>query len=56
MKQRFVPTEVAAISLGITPATVRKWRERKILTRYGTQRRALVDLLECERIRYGEVA
>lgn len=56
MSRRLVPTEVAAVALGVAPATVRKWRERKILTRHGTRRRALVDLLECERIRCGEAA
>lgn len=56
MAERFVSTDVAATALGIKPATVRKWRERKKLTRYGTSRQALVDLLECERIRFPECA
>lgn len=56
MSRRLVSTEVAAVALGVTPATVRKWRERKILTRHGTRRQALVDLLECERIRFPECA
>lgn len=48
MKRRLVPTSVAAVALGVKPASVRKLIERGRLTRYGTDRRALVDLSECE--------
>jgi hypothetical protein len=56
MNQRFVPTDVAAAALGVKPATVRQWRKRKLLSRHGTPRRALVDLLECEAIACPEAA
>lgn len=46
--KRLVPTAVAAVALGVRPATVRKLIERGRLTRHGTARRALVDLTECE--------
>jgi len=45
---RLVPTDVAAVALGITPAGVRQLFRRGQLTRYGTAKRALVDLGECE--------
>ncbi len=43
-----VPTIVAAAALGCAEATVRSYRHRGRLTRYGTARRALVDLAEVE--------
>lgn len=43
-----VSTDVAAVALRITPAAVRKLFERGHLTRYGTAKRALVDLAECD--------
>ncbi len=48
MRRRLVPTDVAAVALGITPAGVRQLIKRRRLTRYGTVKRALVDLGECE--------
>lgn len=48
MKKRLVPTSTAAIALRLKPATIRKMIERGHFTRYGTQKRALVDLAECE--------
>lgn len=56
MTRRFVPVDVAAVSLGVSPAGVRQMFHRRQLTRYGTARRALVDLLECERLRCGDAA
>ncbi len=53
MKRRLVPTAVAAVALGITDAGVRQLVHRGRLTRYGTARRALVDLAECEAFRFG---
>ncbi len=45
---RLVPSDVAAVALGVKPEAVRKMRERGTLTRYGSKRRALVDLAEVE--------
>ena len=56
MTRYLVPTAVAAVALGITPAGVRQLIRRGILTRHGTVKRALVDLGECERRRCGEAA
>lgn len=56
MRRTLVPTAVAAVALGITPAGVRQLVRRGILTRYGTVKRALVDLEECEVRRCGEAA
>lgn len=43
---RLVPTELAALALGITPAAIRKLAERGKLTRHGTPQRATYDLEE----------
>ncbi|MFC8076471.1 helix-turn-helix domain-containing protein [Streptomyces sp. NPDC057307] len=43
---RPVPTELAALAAGVTPATIRKWASRGKITRYGEPRRALYDLTE----------
>lgn len=56
MSGRLVPTDVAAVALGITPAGVRQLFKRGVLTRYGTVKRALVDLAECEVRRIGKAA
>lgn len=48
MRATLVPTDVAAVALGVTPAAVRQLIKRGRLTRYGTAKRALVDLAECE--------
>jgi hypothetical protein len=56
MTRKLVPTEVAAVALGITPAGVRQLVRRGQLSRYGTVKRALVDLAECEARRLGEAA
>jgi hypothetical protein len=37
---RTVPTDVAAIAVGVTPATVRKWASRGKIKRYGRPGRA----------------
>ncbi len=46
--KRLVSTDVAAVALGVTPGAVRLMFYRGTLTRYGTRKRALVDLAECE--------
>lgn len=43
-----ITTDVAAVALGVEPATVRQLIRRGLLKRYGTRKRALVDLAECE--------
>jgi hypothetical protein len=43
---QFVPTELAALATGVSPATVRKWASRGRITRYGTAGRAQYDLQE----------
>ncbi|MEV7974961.1 hypothetical protein [Streptomyces sp. NPDC086519] len=45
-KPRTVPTELAALAMGVTQATIRKWASRGKLTRYGGPRRAEYDLDE----------
>ena len=45
-RKRMVPTELAALAVGVTEATIRKWASRGKLTRYGTARRAMYDLDE----------
>ncbi|MER6086300.1 MerR family transcriptional regulator [Streptomyces sp. NPDC001833] len=45
-KPRTVPTELAALAMGVTPATIRKWASRGKLTRHGGPRRAEYDLDE----------
>jgi hypothetical protein len=56
VKRRLVPTAVAAVALGVTPAAVRQLIKRGHLTRYGDRKRALVDLAECEIRSLGEAA
>lgn len=51
--KRLVPTAVAALALGVTPAAVRQMVYRGRLTRHGSAQRALVDLGECEILRLG---
>jgi hypothetical protein len=41
-----VPTELAALAVGVPQATIRKWASRGKLTRYGSPRRAEYDLDE----------
>lgn len=41
-----VPSSVVAVALGVSPAMVRKLRQRGQLTRYGTTSRAEYDLDE----------
>lgn len=43
---RRVPTELAALALGVREVTIRQWARRGKITRYGTARRALYDLDE----------
>ncbi|BBB01467.1 hypothetical protein RVR_8898 [Actinacidiphila reveromycinica] len=43
---RTVPTELAALAMGVSPATIRKWASRGKITRYGSPQRAEYDLDE----------
>ncbi|MFD1659499.1 MerR family transcriptional regulator [Streptomyces caeni] len=45
-RPRTVPTELAALAMGVSPATIRKWASRGKLTRHGTPHRAEYDLEE----------
>lgn len=45
-ERRTVPTELAALALGVREATIRKWASRGKLTRYGRPGRAEYDLDE----------
>lgn len=45
-RARRVPTELAALALGVQEVTIRQWARRGKITRYGTARRALYDLDE----------
>ncbi|MFB7947558.1 transcriptional regulator [Kitasatospora phosalacinea] len=41
-----IPTELAALAMGVTEATVRKWASRGRITRYGDRQHAKYDLDE----------
>ncbi|MFW6694495.1 hypothetical protein [Streptomyces sp. MAR4 CNX-425] len=44
---RLVPTKVAALAMGVSEATIRKWVSRGKLTRYGApNRRSQYDIEE----------
>lgn len=43
---RTVPTAIAAIATGVTPATIRKWASRGKIKRYGRPGRAEYDIEE----------
>jgi hypothetical protein len=45
-RRRTVPTELAALAAGVSPATVRKWASRGKIRRYGRPGRAEYDLDE----------
>ncbi|KAB1141364.1 helix-turn-helix domain-containing protein [Streptomyces luteolifulvus] len=45
-KRRTVPTELAALAMGVSEATIRKWASRGKITRYGGPQRAEYDLDE----------
>jgi len=45
-KRRTVPTELAALAMGVSEATIRKWASRGKITRYGSAQRAEYDLEE----------
>lgn len=45
-RARTVPTELAALAMGVSEATIRKWASRGKITRYGTPQRAEYDLDE----------
>ncbi|MQA07457.1 MAG: MerR family transcriptional regulator [Pseudonocardiaceae bacterium] len=45
-RRRTVPTQLAAMAVGVSEATVRKWASRGKLTRYGRPGRAEYDLDE----------
>lgn len=40
LTRQTVPTELAALTACVSPATIRKWASREKLTRYGSQGRA----------------
>ncbi|PPS82703.1 hypothetical protein [Streptomyces sp. MH60] len=42
----WVTTELAALAVGVTCATIRKWASRGKITRYGTPGQAIYDLDE----------
>ena len=44
--RRTVPTELAALAVGVSEATIRKWASRGKIGRYGSPRRAEYDLAE----------
>ncbi|MER7488635.1 MerR family transcriptional regulator [Streptomyces sp. NPDC126497] len=50
---RTVPTELAALAVGVSPATIRKWASRGKLTRYGGPQRAEYDLDELRALAAG---
>lgn len=56
MKKTLIPTDVAALALGVTPAAIWQAFRRGHLTRYGTAKRALVDLAECQARQPSETA
>ncbi|MCH0562249.1 MULTISPECIES: helix-turn-helix domain-containing protein [unclassified Streptomyces] len=41
-----MPTELAALAMGVSQATIRKWASRGKITRYGGPQRAEYDLDE----------
>ncbi|MBN0048313.1 hypothetical protein JS756_30220 [Streptomyces actuosus] len=45
-QRRTVPTELAALAMGVSQATIRKWASRGKITRYGGPQRAEYDLDE----------
>ena len=45
-RRRTVPTRLAALALGVSEATIRKWASRGKLNRYGSPGRAEYDLDE----------
>lgn len=45
-RRRTVPTELAALAMGVSQATIRKWASRGKITRYGGPQRAEYDLDE----------
>ncbi|MEU8551611.1 hypothetical protein [Streptomyces roseoverticillatus] len=52
-RARRVPTNVAALALGVTEGTIRQWAHRGRITRYGTARRATYDLDELVAVAQG---
>ncbi|MFG3660153.1 hypothetical protein [Streptomyces sp. NPDC047706] len=49
-RQRRVSTELAALAMGVSEATIRKWASRRKITRYGGPQRAEYDLDELFRL------
>lgn len=45
-RRRTVPTRLAALAVGVSEATIRKWASRGKLNRYGSPGRAEYDLDE----------
>jgi len=54
--RRTVPTELAALAMGVTESTIRKWASRGKITRHGSRQRAEYDLDELFAISSGKVA
>ena len=50
---KMLPTDLAALAAGVTPATIRKWASRDRLTRLGSPKRALYYLCELMSIAAG---
>ncbi|MET9104500.1 MULTISPECIES: MerR family transcriptional regulator [Streptomyces] len=53
-KRRTVSTELAALAMGVSEATIRKWASRGKITRYGRKQRAEYDLDELLALREDE--
>jgi predicted site-specific integrase-resolvase len=49
-RHRLVPTNVAALAVGVSEATIRKWVSRGKITRYGPPGRSQFDIEELTRI------
>lgn len=49
-RHRLVPTNVAALAVGVSEATIRKWVSRGKITRYGTPGRSEFDIEELTEI------
>ena len=49
-RHRLVPTNVAALAMGVSEATIRKWVSRGKITRYGAPGRSEFDIEELSAI------
>jgi hypothetical protein len=48
--RRTIPTQLAALAIGVSESTIRKWASRGKLTRYGRPGRAEYDIEELYRL------